>query len=108
MTGSGNEEAENLAPGPGFTLSVRRADQNHRGGESKRRGGEDDHRGQPLRLPGGPRPARVLLLDLDPQANATSGLGLEKIEGASAYRPLLGEGDLREKIQGTAFAKTSK
>jgi chromosome partitioning protein len=47
---------------------------------------------------------RMLLLDLDPQANATSGLGLEKIEGASAYRPLLGEGDLAAKIQGTAFA----
>ena len=39
---------------------------------------------------------RVLLFDLDPQANATSGLGLEKIEGASAYRPLLGEGGLLE------------
>jgi chromosome partitioning protein len=46
---------------------------------------------------------RVLLLDLDPQANATSGLGIEKIEGASAYRPLLGEGDLASKIQPTAF-----
>ena len=46
---------------------------------------------------------RVLLLDLDPQANATSGLGLEKIEGASAYRPLLGEGTLLEKIRPTAF-----
>jgi chromosome partitioning protein len=33
---------------------------------------------------------RVLLLDMDPQANATSGLGLEKIEGASAYRPSAG------------------
>ena len=42
---------------------------------------------------------RVLLFDLDPQANATSGLGLEKIEGASAYRPLLGEGALLEKVQ---------
>ena len=39
---------------------------------------------------------RVLLFDLDPQANATSGLGLEKLEGASAYRPLLGEGGLLE------------
>jgi chromosome partitioning protein len=46
---------------------------------------------------------RVLLFDLDPQANATSGLGLDKIEGASAYRPLLGEGDLIEKIKPTAF-----
>ena len=46
---------------------------------------------------------KVLLLDLDPQANATSGLGVEKIEGASAYRPLLGEGTLAEKIRPTAF-----
>jgi chromosome partitioning protein len=46
---------------------------------------------------------RVLLFDLDPQANATSGLGLEKTEGASAYRPLLGEGNLLDKIQKTAF-----
>jgi len=46
---------------------------------------------------------RVLLFDLDPQANATSGLGLEKLEGGSAYRPLLGEGTLLEKIRPTAF-----
>ena len=46
---------------------------------------------------------RVLLFDLDPQANATSGLGLEKVEGASAYRSLLGEGALAEKIQKTAW-----
>src|SRR5437016_12151025 len=46
---------------------------------------------------------QILLFDLDPQANATSGLGLEKIEGASAYRPLLGEGGLLEKIKNTAF-----
>jgi chromosome partitioning protein len=48
---------------------------------------------------------RILLLDLDPQANATSGVGLEKLEGASAYRPLLGEGSLLEKIQPTAFER---
>ena len=48
---------------------------------------------------------RVLLFDLDPQANATSGVGLEKTEGASAYRPLLGEGALIEKIKPTEFER---
>ena len=48
---------------------------------------------------------RVLLFDLDPQANATSGLGVEKIEGASAYRVLLGEGGLLEKIKPTAYER---
>jgi chromosome partitioning protein len=48
---------------------------------------------------------RVLLFDLDPQANATSGVGLEKIEGASAYRVLLGEGSLLEKIKPTAYER---
>ena len=48
---------------------------------------------------------RVLLFDLDPQANATSGLGLEKAEGASAYRVLLGEGSLLEKIKPTAYER---
>ena len=48
---------------------------------------------------------RVLLFDLDPQANATSGVGLEKIEGASAYRVLLGEGGLLEKIKSTTYER---
>ncbi|MGA0408764.1 MAG: ParA family protein, partial [Limisphaerales bacterium] len=48
---------------------------------------------------------RVLLIDVDSQANATSGLGLEKEEGASAYRPLLGEGQLSEKIKPTAWER---
>jgi chromosome partitioning protein len=46
---------------------------------------------------------RVLLVDLDPQANATSGVGLEKTEGHSAYQPLLGEGALEEKIRPSAY-----
>ena len=46
---------------------------------------------------------RVLLVDLDPQANATSGLGIDKIEGASVYRALLGEGSALEKIKPTEF-----
>jgi chromosome partitioning protein len=48
---------------------------------------------------------RVLLFDLDPQANATSGLGLEKTEGGSAYRALLGDGSLLEKVRPTAFER---
>jgi chromosome partitioning protein len=48
---------------------------------------------------------RVLLFDLDPQANATSGVGLDKTEGGSAYRPLLGEGTLLEKIKPTQFER---
>jgi len=46
---------------------------------------------------------RILLVDLDPQANATSGLGVEKSPGGSAYLPLLGEAPLPEKIQATRF-----
>ncbi|MFP4166435.1 MAG: ParA family protein [Opitutales bacterium] len=42
---------------------------------------------------------RTVLVDLDPQANATSGLGLEKEEGASLYGPLCGEGDALDKVQ---------
>ena len=43
--------------------------------------------------------ARTVLVDLDPQANATSGLGLEKQEGESLYGPLCGEGSVIEKVQ---------
>ncbi len=35
------------------------------------------------------RRKKILLVDLDPQANATSGLGLSKEPGASLYRPLI-------------------
>ncbi|HTB82621.1 MAG TPA: ParA family protein [Candidatus Sulfotelmatobacter sp.] len=48
---------------------------------------------------------KVLLFDLDPQANATSGIGVEKIDGASAYHVLLGEGSLLEKIKPTNYER---
>ena len=41
---------------------------------------------------------RVLLVDLDPQANATSSFGLEGVEEISLYEPLLGEASITEKI----------
>lgn len=40
----------------------------------------------------------VLLIDLDPQANATSTLGFEKTPGGSLYGPLIGEGEVTEKV----------
>ncbi len=43
----------------------------------------------------------TLVVDLDPQANATSGLGVEKTEGASIYGPLMGEGTAEERVVAT-------
>lgn len=44
----------------------------------------------------------TLIIDMDTQGNATSGLGLEKTPGGSLYGPLNGEGDLFEKIRETS------
>lgn len=44
---------------------------------------------------------RVLLVDLDPQANCTSGLGLEVPEGSSMYPVLMREATVHEKILAT-------
>ncbi|MCW5549718.1 MAG: ParA family protein [Opitutaceae bacterium] len=45
----------------------------------------------------------TLLIDLDPQANATSAVGVEKQEGRSLYGPLRGEGSALEMITPTAI-----
>src|SRR5947207_12909791 len=37
---------------------------------------------------------RILFIDVDPQAKATSGLGNQKLPGADAYRPVIGGGAL--------------
>jgi chromosome partitioning protein len=41
---------------------------------------------------------RILVVDLDPQANATSSFGLQEVEDISLYEPLLGEASISEKI----------
>ncbi len=49
------------------------------------------------------RKIHTLLVDLDPQANATSSLGIEKQEGKSLYRPLHGEGTAFEMLTPTQW-----
>src|ERR1700739_4936232 len=41
---------------------------------------------------------RVLLIDLDPQANATSALGMQEVEGESIYESLLSGASIDSKI----------
>ena len=47
----------------------------------------------------------VLLIDLDPQGNATSALGVEKKAGGSVYEALLGDGALARNIMPTAVPR---
>jgi len=47
------------------------------------------------------RGKKTLLIDLDPQANATSGLGLDKYDPKSIYPVLLGEETLEDVIRET-------
>ena len=41
---------------------------------------------------------RILIIDLDPQGNATSSFGLQELEGESLYEPLLGTSGIADKI----------
>ncbi len=41
---------------------------------------------------------RILLIDLDPQGNATSSFGLQSLEGQSLYGALLGDDPVTEKV----------
>lgn len=49
----------------------------------------------------------TLLVDLDPQGNATSGLGIDRQDGRSIYRPLLGEGNAADMIVETHVKRLS-
>ncbi len=53
------------------------------------------------------RGQRVLLIDLDPQANATSGLGIEPDGNESMYYPLIGQGNMEDKIIPTRIPNLS-
>ena len=49
------------------------------------------------------RKIHTLLVDLDPQANATSALGIEKQEGRSIYGPLHGDGTALDMVTPTPY-----
>lgn len=53
------------------------------------------------------RGIKVLLIDLDSQANATSGLGIAQEEGGSIYPCLVGETGITEVIRSTRFPNLS-
>ncbi len=48
---------------------------------------------------------RVLLVDIDPQGNATSGLGVESVAGKSIYNVLVDEIKIKEMVQPTVVKK---
>ncbi|RME69655.1 MAG: ParA family protein [Verrucomicrobia bacterium] len=53
------------------------------------------------------RKVPTLLVDLDPQGNATSGLGIDRIEGRSIYAALSGEGTAAEMVVDTHIKNLS-
>lgn len=50
---------------------------------------------------------RVLLIDIDPQGNASSGLGANTKKGLSVYDVLMGEADAKSAIRKTKFKNLS-
>ncbi|MGH8095298.1 MAG: ParA family protein [Chthoniobacterales bacterium] len=48
---------------------------------------------------------RILLIDLDPQGNATSSFGLQGLEGQSLYGALLGDDSVAEKVLPTRLER---
>ncbi len=50
---------------------------------------------------------KILLIDLDPQGNATSALGQAETEEKSSYGPLLGESKLADNVVQTRFENLS-
>ena len=71
--------------------------------QPKRRRRQDHHRGQSRGRAWPERKIPTLLIDLDPQANATSALGIEKQEGKSLYGALRGEGEALPLVTPTAY-----
>jgi chromosome partitioning protein len=49
----------------------------------------------------------TLLIDLDPQANASSSLGNNPVPGQSIYQPLLGQSTLDSKVQASPYPNLS-
>lgn len=50
---------------------------------------------------------RVLLIDLDSQGSATSGLGEDRSKGSSSYEVLIGQMDAMQAVRSTSFERLS-
>ncbi len=50
---------------------------------------------------------RVLVIDLDPQGNATSGLGIDRTQGSSVYEAVVDDVELRTLVRATAIVGLS-
>src|SRR5438128_1405604 len=50
---------------------------------------------------------RVLLIDLDPQGNATSALGVEGVDSKSLYEPMIGHAAVQDEVVPTRFERLS-
>jgi len=48
---------------------------------------------------------RILIVDLDPQANATSALGMQELEAGSVYESLLGDAPITDRILPTRLSR---
>jgi len=46
---------------------------------------------------------RVLLVDIDPQGNASSGVGIRVEDSVGIYEPLVGHGELKDIVQATSI-----
>ena len=78
---------------------------NHRSSKPKGRRGQDHHGGQPFGTALGAKGKKTLLVDVDPQGNSSSGVGVDRRRvKQTMYEVLIGETPAQEARIHTEFA----